>query len=91
MNRTSFEQTMPISLKVANFEFELLMAPKTLKDFIHQYNHKKEIFDLQKGHTNMELEFPNQNFFLHNYTIDIFLFVTAIISFLATTIVMYIL
>ena len=39
----------------------------------------------------MELELPNKNFFFNNYTIDIFLFVTAIISLLVTTIVMYIL
>ena len=39
----------------------------------------------------MELEVPNKNFFFNNYTIDIFLFDTAIISLLVTTIVMYIL
>ena len=49
MNRTTFEQTLPISLNVSTLDSELLMAPKILKDFIHQYNHKKEICDLQKG------------------------------------------
>ena len=39
----------------------------------------------------MELEMPNKNFFFDNYTIDIFLFVTAIISFLVMIIVMYVL
>ena len=90
MNRTTFEQTLPISLNVSNFDSKLLTAHKTLKGFVHQYNHKKEIFDLQKGHTNMELELPNKNSF-NNYTIDIFLFVAEIISLLVTTIVMYIL
>ena len=34
---------------------------------------------------------PNKNFFFNNYTEDIFLFVTAIISLVVTAIVMYIL
>ena len=43
-NKTTFEQTLPISLNASKFDLELLMAPYILKDFIHQYNHKKEIF-----------------------------------------------
>ena len=39
----------------------------------------------------MKLEMPNKNFFFNNYTIDIFLFVTAIIPILLTAKVMYIL
>ena len=39
----------------------------------------------------MELELPNKNFFFNNYIIDIFLFVTAMILLVITTIVMYIL
>ena len=91
MNRTAYEQTLPISLNLSKFDSELLTAPKILKDFVHQYHHRKETFDLQEGHTDMELELPNKNFFFDNYTIDIFLFVTAIISLLVTTLVMYIL
>ena len=40
-NKTIFEQTMPISLNVSKFDSELLTAPKILKDFIHQYNCRK--------------------------------------------------
>ena len=36
----------------------------------------------------MKLELPNKNFFFNNYILDVFLFVTAIISLLVTTIVM---
>ena len=36
-------------------------------------------------------ELPNKNFFFNNFTVDVFLFVTAIISLLVTTLVMYIL
>ena len=89
--RTTFEQTLPFSLSESKIESELLTAPMTLKDFFHQYYHKKEIFDLQERHTIMESKMPNKNFFFNNYTIGIFLFVTAVISLLVMIIVMYIL
>ena len=91
LNRTTYEQTLPISLKSFKFDSELLKAPETLIDFIHQFQHKKEIFDLQERHTNTELELPNKNFFFNSYIVDIFLFVTAITLLVVTTIVMYIL
>ena len=46
-NKNTFKpylQTLPISLNTSKFDSELLTAPKTLKDFIQQYNCKKEIF-----------------------------------------------
>ena len=89
INRTTFEKTLPTSLNLSRFHSEILTGPKTLKDFVYWYHHKKEIFDLQERHTNMELELPNKNLFFDNYTIDVFLFVTAVILLLVTTIVMY--
>ena len=59
--------------------------PKTLKDFIHQYKHKKEIFDLQEKQVNNEELVSNKNSFFNNYIIDIFLFVTALISLIIAT------
>ena len=47
LNRTTYEQTLHISLKSFDFNSELLKAPKMLKDFALQFQHKKEIFDLQ--------------------------------------------
>ena len=92
LNRTTYKQTLPISLRSLDFDSELLKAPKTLKDFVHKFCHKKEIFDLHERHNyNNDLELPNKNFFFNNFTINIFLFVTAIISSVVTTIVMYIL
>ena len=52
---------------------------------------KRKFLIMQERHTNAELELPNIKLFFNNYTIDIFLFVTAIISLLVTTIVLYIL
>ena len=46
------EQTLPISLQSFEFNSDLLKAPKTLKDFVHQFWHKNEIFDSQERHNN---------------------------------------
>ena len=88
MSKTTFEQTLPISLKLSKFYSKLLTSPMRLKDFVHQYF---QIFDLQERHTNMESEMSNKNLSFNNYTIHIFLFVTAIILILVTSIVLYIL
>ena len=38
MNRTTFEQTLPIFLNISRFDPKILTALKTLKDFVHQYH-----------------------------------------------------
>ena len=45
-NWTAHEQILHISLQSLEFNFDLLKALKMLKDFVHQFQHKKEIFDL---------------------------------------------
>ena len=60
MDKTTFEQTLPIFLNASKFESELLTTPKMLKDFVHQYHHEKEIFDLQERHTITDSELPNK-------------------------------
>ena len=74
-NKTTFEQTLPISLNVSKFDSTLLTASSNLKTFLTNYNSHKEIFDLQERHDNMELN-TNKNFFSENYIVDIFLFIT---------------
>ena len=37
-NRTTLEQTLPITLNVSQFDKSLLHASMDLKDFINQYN-----------------------------------------------------
>ena len=91
IDKITFQKTLPISLNVSNFDSNLLTTPKMLKDFDHHFHHKKEIIDLQERHTITDQEMPNKNFFLNSSTIDVFLFITAIISLLVTTLVMYIL
>ena len=43
-NKITFEQALPISLNISKFDSESLAASRNLKDFIHQYNCKKNIF-----------------------------------------------
>ena len=90
-NKTTFEQTLSVSLNVSKFNSDLLTAPRTLKNFIHQYNHKKEIFDLNERQDIMDKNLPNKNFFTNNLIVDIFLFITIIISLLVTNLVIYVL
>ena len=39
------EQVLPISFQTFDFDSKLLEAPKALKDFLYQYNQKKEMLD----------------------------------------------
>ena len=86
----TFEQTLPISLNIFKFDPTLLTASNNLKEFTNRYTNHKEIFDLQERYDNMELN-ANQNFFSENYIMEIFMFITAIISLLATTLTVYLL
>ena len=53
--RTTFEQTLPISLNISKFDPTLMMASSELKELINSYTNHKEIFDLQERHDNMKL------------------------------------
>ena len=90
-NRTTYEQTSPISLSPPAFDSRLTTVAKTLKDYVHQIWQKRESFDLQERHTIMELESPSKNFFFNNYVLNVFLFVTAKISLLVMILVILIL
>ena len=53
-NKTTFEQTLSISLNISKFDPTLLNASSDLKEFINSYTNHKEIFDLQERHDNTE-------------------------------------
>ena len=79
-------------MNVSKFDPTLLTALSNLKEFINSYTNKKEIFDLQERHDSTEVKLnTSKNFFSDNYIIDIFLFITVIISLLATTLTAYLL
>ena len=91
-NKTTFEQTLPISLNISKFDSTLLMASSDLKEFINSYTNNKESFDLQERHGTIDVKLnTNKNFFSDNYIVDIFLFITVIISLLATPLPVYLL
>ena len=69
---TTFEQTLPIFLNISKFDKSLLTAPKMLKDFIHQYKCKREIFDLEERDDDTEKNLPNKHFFSEIFIVDIF-------------------
>ena len=72
------EQVLPISLQMFNFDSNLLEAPKTLKELVHYYQQKKQVLDKKENSD------KNKCSFLDNYMMDIFLFIAAILSMIAT-------
>ena len=49
-NRTTYEQTFPVSINISNFDTTLLNTPTNLKYFINSYVKCTEIFYLQERH-----------------------------------------
>ena len=91
-NKTTFEQILPISLNIPKFDKSILNASTDLKDFINSYTKHKDIFDLQERHDSDSMELnTNKNFFSDNYIVDIFMFILAVISLLATALTVYLL
>ena len=71
-NKTTLEFTLPVFLNKSKFNDSLLSAPQTLGDYIAQYIHEKEIYDLKERHDidELELETSYKNFFTNNFTVD---------------------
>ena len=61
-----------------------------LKDVINKYTVRKEIFDLQERHESTILN-AGKHFFSNNCIMDIFLFISSIISLTSTTLTIYLL
>ena len=49
-NKTTFKQTLSISLNISKFDSILLITLSDLKEFIDHYTNHREIFDLQERH-----------------------------------------
>ena len=54
-NKTTFNQTLPVSWNVSKFDSNLLTASSNLKYFIQQYTRKKGVSYFNKRHGNMAL------------------------------------
>ena len=89
-NRTTYKQILPINLNISGFDRTLLHASTNLKDIINGYTMKKEIFDLQERHESTVLN-TSKNFFSNNHVMDIFVFISSIISLTSTTLTIYLL
>ena len=88
-NKSTSEITLPVFLNGSRFDKVLMSAPLILKEYISQYKHDKEIFDLKERHDidELETEFSSKNFFTNNLIIDVFVFVIAVILVISTTVI----
>ena len=75
-NWTTQKQVLPISLQETPFDNKLINTPETLKGMVEQYKQKSKMLDKTWE------DKPKDDFF-DNIAVDIFLFVTIIISMLA--------
>ena len=89
-NKSFDKQTLPINLSISGFDRILLDSPTNVRDFIYSYIKQKVIFDLQEKHETTILN-TNKNFFSDNYIMDIFVFISAMISLLTTILTVYLL
>ena len=65
------------------FDSKLLKAPKTLKELIYQYKKKGQILDNTENNN-------SKHSYFDNLIMDIFLFIAAILSMIATAAIVYI-
>ena len=63
--------------------------PTHLKSFVQECTKSKEIFDLEERHVSRTLNYSGKNFFSNNYIVDIFVFVSSVISLISTTLIVY--
>ena len=77
---TTKEQILPISLEAYEINSNLLNVRKTLKDFVHQFKHRKQILNIEEQHIDEERDKLNTKIssFLNSFMVDVFLFVTCI-------------
>ena len=91
-NWTTQEQILPVSVELFEINASLLNAPKTLKDFVHQFKNKKKILELQE-HIDEERTKQSSKFgpFLNSCLADVLVFSAALVTMIVTLVVMYVL
>ena len=91
-DRTYYEQPISIHLNIPHYDSSVPNRPSKLREFLDNYIHSrndKEIFYFQERHTTHTFS-PYKNFFL-NQIVNIFTFVSSIISIITITLVIYLL
>ena len=81
-NWTTEQQVFPIALQTSDSDTKLLQAPKILKDLVRQHKQKGQILEKAKND-------DNKKSFLNNIAMDIFLFIAAVLSMLATAAIIH--
>ena len=84
-------KTLPIFLNKTTTDDTLFFTPLTLKEYVNQYKHDSDIFDLKERHDieeEIEEEYVNKNFF-NSQIVKIFKFIVDIISIIATVVTIY--
>ena len=84
-NWTNDRQTLPISLESFQINSSLLQAPKTLKDFVNQYQESRKM-DIQEKET----QNSNIKTFINSFVTDVLVFTAALVTVVITFIIIYI-
>ena len=86
-NWTHQMHVLPISIEPFHMSQNLLQAPKTLKEYINQYQENRKSLDIKEK----MIKEPTFNTFLSSYMVDVILFATGILTVLLTFVIMYML
>ena len=78
---------LPISIEPFQMNQNILQAPKTLKEYISQYQENRKSPNMKEK----SIKEPTFNIFLSSYMVDVILFVTGILTVILTFIIMYML
>ena len=86
-NWTHQMQVLPISIEAFNMSPNLLQAPKTLKEYINQYQGNRKLIDIKEE----TIKDPMFNAFLSSYVADVIVFATGILSVILAFVITYML
>ena len=81
------KQILPISLESFQINSSLLQAPKTLKDYIKQFQEHNKKLQLEKQHDNTKSKFKG---FISSFIVDIIGFSAALLTIIITLVKIYI-
>ena len=81
-NWTTEQQVFPIALQMSEFDTNLLQAAKTLKDLVMQHKQKGQMLEKSKNDA-------NKKSFFNNSVMNIFLSIAAVLTMLATAVVIH--
>ena len=89
-NWTNQKQILPISLESFEINSSLLQVPKTLKEYINQYQEKRKM-DIQEVQIKNENHNSKFKAFITSFIVDAIGFMAAFLSMIVTLIIIYVL